>query len=203
MVALSVAPPKDASVVFNVCAASVTSTTSFEPITESAKLIVAGSFTSSSADFDWLPNPGAVTTTVYFAGGICCSWYSPSPFEVVTIFCPVAGAFSVIVAPGTTAPLGSLTTPRNDVVAFCAKPVAVQRENKNKRANTPMRLIKSFLQRDNSLTRPTRGSDKLSMIQPAFQIATESRLRTLWMPTFLQQGERNCKISRPQLGDTH
>jgi hypothetical protein len=74
--------------------------------------------------------------------------------EVAVSVWPLAASLKVIVAPGTTAPLGSLMIPRSDVVAFCANPVAVQRQNKNTRANTPMRLIKSFLQGDNSLTRP-------------------------------------------------
>jgi hypothetical protein len=40
----------------------------------------------------------------------------------------------VTVAPGTTAPLGSVTVPRREVVALWAKPVAVQIDTSKKSA---------------------------------------------------------------------
>jgi hypothetical protein len=55
----------------------------------------------------------------------------------------------VIVAPGTIAPDGSLTTPRNEVVAFCETAATVQKERKTTSTNAPMRLIKGFLQKEN------------------------------------------------------
>jgi hypothetical protein len=80
--------------------------------------------------------------------------------DVVVSVCPVALAKSLIVAPGTTAPVGSFTSPRSEVVAFCAKLAAVKRDRKRTSTDTPMRLIKSFLQRDNSLTSPKKREDK-------------------------------------------
>jgi hypothetical protein len=64
---------------------------------------------------------------------------------------------SVTVAPGTTAPDGSFTTPRSEVVAFCAKLIALQQQKKKTTAKAPMRLIKSFLLGDNSLICPSMG----------------------------------------------
>ena len=63
--------PMVASVVFTVCATSLTSTTAVELCTDSVKLMVAGWLTSSSACFDCLPKPAAVTVTVYRPGA---SW---------------------------------------------------------------------------------------------------------------------------------
>jgi hypothetical protein len=96
---------------------------------------VAGWFTSSSAALDCFPNPTAVTVIVYFAGGICVSEYSPLAFEVVLSICPVALSSNVTVAPDTTAPVGSVTIPRRDVVAFWAKVAVVEIDrNKNRAA---------------------------------------------------------------------
>jgi hypothetical protein len=63
-------------------------------------------------------------------------------FVVATNFCPFALSSNVTVAPGTTAPVGSLTTPRREVVAFCAKLLAVQIDNSKKSAVSQIRLVK-------------------------------------------------------------
>jgi hypothetical protein len=65
-------------------------------------------------------NPAAVTVTVYVAGGICRNWYTPSWPEVTVRANPVCGSLSFTVAPGSTAPLGSLITPCSEVVDCAA-----------------------------------------------------------------------------------
>jgi hypothetical protein len=59
---------------------------------------------------------------------------------------------SVIVAPGTRAPLGSRTTPRKEVVAFWALPFDMERATKSTRAITPKRIVTTCRE-----TRPTRS----------------------------------------------
>ena len=56
--------------------------------------------------------------------------YSPLSFVVATNFCPFALSSNVTVAPETKAPVGSLTTPRREVVAFWAKLLALQIDNR-------------------------------------------------------------------------
>jgi len=53
----------------------------------------------------------------------------------------VAGFVSVIVAPGSTAPLGSLTTPRSEVEAICARTVPVKASNNTTAATDKQRLV--------------------------------------------------------------
>jgi hypothetical protein len=49
---------------------------------------------------------------------------------------------NVTVAPETKAPVGSLTTPRREVVAFWAKLLAVQIDNNKKSVVSQIRLVK-------------------------------------------------------------
>jgi hypothetical protein len=74
--------------------------------------------------------------------------------EVVVSFWPAALLSKVMVAPGTTAPLGSVTTPRSDVVAIWAKAVAEHRHT-NTRAIAQKRLIKKSSRK---VTASTPGS---------------------------------------------
>jgi hypothetical protein len=80
--------------------------------------MVAGWSTSSSAVLVCTPKPTPVTMMVYLAGGTCVNTYSPLPFATAVNVCPFALSVSEIFAPGTSAPLGSLTTPRSEVFAF-------------------------------------------------------------------------------------
>jgi hypothetical protein len=61
---------------------------------------------------------------------------------VATNFSPLALSTKVMVAPETTAPVGSFTTPRREVVAFWARLLAVQIDNSKKSAVSQIRLVK-------------------------------------------------------------
>ena len=65
---------------------------------------------------------------MYFAGGICAKVYKPEAFEVTVKVVPLVASTMLTLAPGTRAPLGSLTVPRSEVVAdWPNKWVAVER----------------------------------------------------------------------------
>ena len=64
-------------------------------------------------------------------------------FEVALRTWPVAALVSVIFALGTTAPLGSFTTPRSDVVAIWAKLVPA-RTSENRNAVTAEQRLVTF-----------------------------------------------------------
>ena len=118
----------DASLKFRDAAAVLTSTVSFLPVTGSTRFRVVGWLTSSSVCLVMAPKPGAVALTVYVAGDSCSKIYSP-PLPTVTLcVCRVAVLVSVTVAVGTSAPVGSVTAPRTEVVPFCAQ---LQRLNMN------------------------------------------------------------------------
>src|ERR1700761_7792928 len=77
---------------------------------------------------------------VYFAGGIWLNVYWPAAFDVACRTVPVVLFVNVIVAPGTTAPLGSLMDPRKDVVSVWLKADEI-RENRNRRTQNACRLV--------------------------------------------------------------
>src|SRR5579859_1954118 len=121
MVVLSVELPSDASVMLRVWAVAETSTVTVVASTVSAKSMVAGWLTSSSAVLDWLPKPVAVTVMVYLAGAICAKTYEPDASALALSVWPFALLVMVTVAPGTSAPEGSFTVLRRDVVAVWEK----------------------------------------------------------------------------------
>jgi hypothetical protein len=148
----------------------------------------------------------------YFAGGICESWYSPPLLEVALRVDPLALLLKVIVAPGTDAPVGSFTTPWMEVVAICAKLTAEQREKKRTSTDTLMRLIKSFLQRDNSLISPRKKGESVRVYLSL--VAEQSNRKSIlnpWISNVLQQGDFKSKLgagarereSRPSLTWMH
>jgi len=63
----------------------------------------------------------ALAVTSYVPGLTCKNWYSPESFVVTVLEYPVVGLFNFTVAPGMTAPFGSVTVPRNDEVAVWVK----------------------------------------------------------------------------------
>jgi hypothetical protein len=67
--------------------------------------------------------------------------YSPAALEVAFWVWPLAPLVSVTIAPGTTAPLGSFTTPRREVVATWATIVLAQASSKTNEASAKQRLV--------------------------------------------------------------
>src|SRR3954470_10872275 len=113
--------PRVASLVLSVCALAETSTVTVSVCTVRSKSMVAGWLTSSSGLLDWLPNPWAVAVILYLAGGSCGNTYWPALLASAVRVWPLALLDSVTLAPGTSAPLGSLMVPRRDVVAVWEK----------------------------------------------------------------------------------
>ena len=66
-------------------------------------------------------NPVSDTSSVYVPVGNSANEYDPAPFETTERLKPVFSFFTVTVAPGTTAPVLSVTVPRMLAVILCAK----------------------------------------------------------------------------------
>src|SRR5206468_7499326 len=66
-------------------------------------------------------NPAIETSTVYVPVGNSPNEYDPTPFVTVERLKPVFSFFTVTVAPGTTAPVLSVTVPRMLAVILWAK----------------------------------------------------------------------------------
>src|SRR5436305_4705889 len=113
--------PRVASLVLRVCALAETSTVTVSVCTVRSKSMVAGWLTSNSALLDWLPKPCAVAVILYLAGGSCGNAYWPALLASAVRVWPLALFDRVILAAGTSAPLGSLMVPRSEVVAVWEK----------------------------------------------------------------------------------
>src|SRR5262249_58014898 len=80
-------------------------------------------------------NPESSTFRLYTPGGMARRTYSPASFVNAVRTAFVAGLVNVTVTPGTSAPLGSLTTPLISPVGACAARLKVNRITKNKVVN--------------------------------------------------------------------
>src|SRR3954470_16745223 len=115
------AVPMLASVVFTTGAVAMTSTVVLDDTFIEMSRVV-GVPTAKVTPFCVIdPMLGAAAVTSYVAGGTCWNWYSPFASVLVSRDVPWAGFLIVTVAPGTTAPLGSITVPRRDEVAVWVK----------------------------------------------------------------------------------
>src|SRR5665213_301531 len=90
---------------------------------------------------------------VYFAGAICWNSYEPLLPAVVLRTWPVSLLVRLTLAPGTRAPLGSLTAPRRDVVAVWAD--AREKGQRMQMSTQPHRdLFTSVPPKENQARRP-------------------------------------------------
>src|SRR5262245_52476937 len=80
-------------------------------------------------------NPDSSAFRLYTPGGIARRTYSPASFVNAVRTAFVAGLVNVTVTPGTSAPLGSLTTPLMSPVGACAARLKVNRITKNNVTN--------------------------------------------------------------------
>src|SRR5215213_4376906 len=80
------------------------------------------------------PKPWPVAVTLYLPMGRKVALYEPSSFVVIVRSCPVSTLRIATVAPGRTAPLGSLTVPCTVPVTVCAKTAAPRQRTQAARA---------------------------------------------------------------------
>src|SRR5262245_14749338 len=80
-------------------------------------------------------NPESSTFRLYTPGGMARSTYNPASFVNAVRTAFVAGLVNVTVTPGTSAPLGSPTTPLMSPVGACATSPVVNTITKNNVAN--------------------------------------------------------------------
>src|SRR5438552_18295705 len=96
-------------------------------VSESAPATSCTSSPRTSATSRMMPvritdlNPARETSTVYGPVGNSPNEYDPDPFVIVERLKPVFSFLTVTVAPGTTAPVLSVTVPRMLAVILCAK----------------------------------------------------------------------------------
>src|SRR5207237_4288400 len=135
MVELLTALPIVASAVLTACAMSLTSTVSVVAWTESAKFIVAGWLTRSSATLACFPNPAFVAVIVYLPGGIWGNSYAPLWSVLWLTWNPVVGFSMLTSAPAISAPEGSVTVLRNEVSPVCDQPRTVHANSDNTTAS--------------------------------------------------------------------
>src|SRR5215510_14985508 len=80
-------------------------------------------------------NPESSAFRLYRPGGIARRTYNPASFVNAVRIALVAGLVNSTITPGTSAPLGSLTTPLISPVGACAARLKVNRITKNKVVN--------------------------------------------------------------------
>src|ERR1700749_301404 len=103
----------------------MTVTSSFVPPTSSLKSSATFVPTATSmSDETEVLKLAAVALTSYVSGGNCDNLYCPSSFDVTGRVRFVAFDFTVTVACGTPAPVGSVTAPSMVPVGVCASATA-------------------------------------------------------------------------------
>src|ERR1035437_2447174 len=109
--------------VCTISAPPTTSTVSVEAPTSSLIYTVAGTpALTSMPEVRPTLNPDLLTAILYFAAAIDGSAHPPSSAVVVLKLWSVARLVTVTSAPGTAAPVGSVTTPSIRLVFTCEKP---------------------------------------------------------------------------------
>src|SRR3954471_22897808 len=139
------AVPICASVVFTTGAVATTSTVVLaDTFMETSKVV--GVPTASLIPFCVVvPMLGELTVMSYVAGGTCWKEYSPRSSVFVSREVPCAGLVIFTVAPGITAPFGSITVPRNDEVAVWVKAAMAKVKTTSRVRLTFSRRISSSL----------------------------------------------------------
>src|SRR5687767_4331956 len=100
---------------------ATTLTTSVRPPTSRRALTLAAAPTGTTIFVDQLRNPWSATVSSYVVGATFAKRYAPLPSVTVSRVVPAPTFFSVTLAPGSTPPEVSVTTPDTRPVSVCAQ----------------------------------------------------------------------------------
>src|SRR5262249_52305286 len=123
--------------------------------------------------------------------------YSPASFVNAVRTAFVAGLVNVTVTPGTSAPLGSLTTPLMSPVGACAARLKVNRITKNKVVNKRPNIDTSLPCRGGHILR--RRAIALALRGPPLQLAhLAGAIIFVMRPTLVSPAYRLSCLSKTQ-----